>query len=100
MEDWPKLDFERNIIIGTPDMKFATAKARVLTLIKSIQDKLYMTNTRHFTESTAKRQDVEPNINMDSTSLNFQNLAVQQSRGTTRIVRCYNCGTHGHMLYQ
>ena len=41
MEDWSKLDFERNIIIGTPAMTFAVAKARVLTVIKSIQDKIY-----------------------------------------------------------
>ena len=26
MEDWPKLEFERNIIIGAPVMTFGTAK--------------------------------------------------------------------------
>jgi len=39
MEDWSKLEFERNIIICTPTMTFATAKERVLIVIKSIQDK-------------------------------------------------------------
>ena len=39
MEDWPKLEFERNIIIGTPAMTFATAKERVLIVIESIRDK-------------------------------------------------------------
>ena len=100
MEDWSKLDFERNIIIGTPAMTFAVAKARVLTVIKSIQDKIYMTNTRHLKEPTITSQDSQPSINMDSASLNFQGLAVQQPKGTARIVRCYNCGTFGHMLYQ
>ena len=68
-------------------LDFATANARVLTVIKSIQDKLYMTNTRHFSEPTVKNQDIEPSMNMDSTSLNCQGMAVQQPRKTPRNVR-------------
>ncbi len=59
-----------------------------------------MANTRHFSEPTVKNPYIKPNINMDSTSLNFQGMAVQQPRETQRNVRCFNCGTQGHMFNQ
>ena len=58
-------------------MTFARAKAGVLTVIKSIQDKLYMTKSRNFTEDPVK-QVIEPALSMDSISLNFQGSTVQQ----------------------
>ena len=46
MEDWPKFEFERNIIIGPTEMTFKTAKERVLIVIKSTQDKVYMSQSK------------------------------------------------------
>ena len=113
MEDWPKLEFERNIIIGTPDMTFATAKARVLTVIKSIQDKLYMTQSRQYTNAPDRNNVSEPNISMDSISLNYQGSAVQQPilqgqnykprqaiHSNNKMLKCFNCGIQGHVLSQ
>ena len=66
LEDWPKLDFERNVIEGTPDMIFTTAKTKVLEVIKSIQEKMYMSQSRVFTDTTAKRPEMQSNMYMNS----------------------------------
>ena len=107
MEDWPKLEFERNIIQGAPNMPFAVAKSRVLEVIKLIQEKLYMSRSRHFNDTPIKEKDTEPNIDMDSIALNFHGNTTQRPpypRSQTPMMqtdakRCFNCGLTSHSQY-
>ena len=106
MEDWPKLDFERNLIQGAPHMPFAAAKVRVLAVIKAVQDKIYLSNSRQYTSE--KVTDVQPNIDMDSIAQNFQSNMIQRTTSPRPSIqantwterRCYNCGLTTHSQHQ
>ena len=81
-------------------MTFTTAKIRVLEVIKSIQEKMYMSQSRQFTDTTAKKPEIQSNIYMNSQSLDFQGSAIQQSnhQRTPLRIRCYNCRAYGHKI--
>ena len=107
MKDWPPLSYERNVMIGDDTMTFAESVIRLLRVVKQLQEESYMVKSRHFTtESEADRHmNIEPNIAMDSISLNFQGSAVQQPSYPRNLqsgngVSCFNCGTLGHAMYQ
>ena len=102
MEDWPKLDFHRNIIIGTPNMTFAQAKTGLLTVIKSIQDKLYLKTSRQFADFPINKPEIQLDKIMDSIQFNFQGSAAQQPsyQQAPFQTKCYNCRNYGHALYQ
>ena len=73
MKDWAPLNYERNVIIGNDAMTFAESATRLLRAIKQLQEEAYMVKSRHYTADSDidKQTAIEPNIAMDSISLNF-----------------------------
>ena len=59
MENWDKLDFERNIIECSKTLTFAQAKVRVNAALQKIQEKMYMKQSQDFTAEEITKSSEE-----------------------------------------